>query len=140
MIGHISHLGIAVANLEAAAKLYTDVFGLVMTGTEVVPEQKVKVGFFPLGESRIELLEATEPESPIAKFIANKGEGIHHIAYAVEDLEKALATAKEMGLRLIDETPRKGAGGARIAFLHPKSTFGVLIELCEHGEEHESED
>jgi len=135
MIGKISHLGIAVQNIEAAAKLYTDVFGLLTAGTEEVPDQKVKVCFIPIGESRVELLEPTDPEGAVAKFIASKGEGIHHVAYEVEDLEKALAICREKGLRLIDEKPRRGAGGARIAFLHPKSTGGVLVELCEHAHE-----
>ncbi|MGI5839201.1 MAG: methylmalonyl-CoA epimerase [bacterium] len=132
MIGKISHIGIAVQSIENAAKLYTDVFGLLEAGREEVPDQKVKVCFIPVGESRVELLEPTDPEGAVAKFIANKGEGIHHIAYEVEDLVKALAICREKGLRLIDETPRRGAGGAMIAFLHPKSTGGVLVELCEH--------
>lgn len=133
MIGKISHIGVAVQNIETAARLYTDVFGLLLAGTEEVPDQKVKVCFIPVGESRVELLEPTDPEGAVAKFIANKGEGVHHIAYEVEDLEKALAICREKGLRLIDAKPRRGAGGAKIAFLHPKSTGGVLIELCEHG-------
>lgn len=132
MIGKVNHIGIAVRDIESAVKLYTDVFGLLVAGTEEVPDQKVKVCFIPVGESRVELLEPTDPEGAVAKFIANKGEGIHHIAYEVEDLVKALAICREKGLRLIDETPRRGAGGAMIAFLHPKSTGGVLIELCEH--------
>ena len=136
-LGKISHLGIAVKSIEDSLKLYTDVFGLELAGTEVVPEQKVKVAFLPVGESRIELLEATEPDSPVAKFIENKGEGIQHIAFQVADVEKAIEAAKELGMRMIDEKPRKGAGGARIAFLHPKGTYGVLIELCEHGEDHD---
>jgi methylmalonyl-CoA/ethylmalonyl-CoA epimerase len=136
-LGKISHLGIAVKSIEDSLKLYTDVFGLKLAGTEVVPEQKVKVAFLPVGESRIELLEATEPDSPVAKFIENKGEGIQHIAFQVENVEKAIEAAKELGMRMIDEKPRKGAGGARIAFMHPKSTYGVLIELCEHSEDHD---
>jgi methylmalonyl-CoA/ethylmalonyl-CoA epimerase len=136
-LGKISHLGIAVKSIEDSLKLYTDVFGLELAGTEVVPEQKVKVAFLPVGESRIELLEATEPDSAVAKFIENKGEGIQHIAFQVENVEKAIEAAKELGMRMIDEKPRKGAGGARIAFMHPKSTYGVLIELCEHGADHD---
>ncbi len=136
-LGKISHLGIAVKSIEDSLKLYTDVFGLQLAGTEVVPEQKVRVAFLPVGESRIELLEATEPDSAVAKFIENKGEGIQHIAFQVENVEKAIEAAKELGMRMIDEKPRKGAGGARIAFMHPKSTYGVLIELCEHTEDHD---
>jgi methylmalonyl-CoA/ethylmalonyl-CoA epimerase len=136
-LGKISHLGIAVRSIEDSLKLYTDVFGLQLAGTEVVPEQKVKVAFLPVGESRIELLEATEPDSAVAKFIEAKGEGIQHIAFQVENVEKAIEAAKELGMRMIDEKPRKGAGGARIAFMHPKSTYGVLIELCEHSEDHD---
>jgi methylmalonyl-CoA/ethylmalonyl-CoA epimerase len=136
MFGKISHLGIAVKSIEESVKLYTDVFGLELVGIEEVPEQKVRVAFLPVGESRIELLEATEPDSPVAKFIEAKGEGIQHIAFQVEDVEKSIAAAKELGLRVIDEKPRKGAGGASIAFLHPKSTYGVLIELCQHNDDH----
>ncbi len=136
MFGKISHLGIAVKNIEDSLKLYTDVFGLELEGIEEVPEQKVKVAFLPIGESRIELLEATEPDSAVAKFIEKKGEGIQHIAFQVENVEKAITSAKEMGLKMIDEKPRKGAGGAKIAFIHPKNTYGVLMELCEHEDDH----
>ncbi len=138
-LGKISHLGIAVNSIEESLKLYTDVFGLELAGTEEVPEQKVRVAFLPIGESRIELLEATDPESAVAKFIEKKGEGIQHIAFQVENVEKAIEAAKELGMRMIDEKPRKGAGGARIAFMHPKNTYGVLIELCEHTDHHDPE-
>lgn len=127
----IDHIGIAVKNIEESLKLYTDILGMELGGTEVVEEQKVKVAFIPCGDSEIELLEATSPESPIAKFIENKGEGLQHIAYRVENIEKALAELKEKGVRLIDETPRYGAGGSKIAFIHPKATGGVLVELSE---------
>ncbi|MHB1041280.1 MAG: methylmalonyl-CoA epimerase [Eubacteriales bacterium] len=131
MIKKIDHIGIAVKNLSSALQLYEDVLGLKTAGTEVVEEQKVKVAFLPLGDSEVELLESTAPDGPIAKYIEKNGEGIQHIAFRVENLEQKLAELKEKGVRLIDEKPRRGAGGAMIAFLHPKSTSGVLIELCE---------
>jgi len=127
----IDHIGIAVKNLEAARQFYEEALGLKMTEVEEVAEQKVRVGFFPVGDSEIELLESTDPEGPIAKFIENKGEGIQHIAVQVDDIEAALVELKEKGFRLIDEKPRYGAGGAKIAFIHPKATFGSLIELSE---------
>lgn len=131
MIKKIDHIGIAVKDLYSALKLYEDVLGLKPAGTEVVEEQKVKVAFLPTGDSEVELLESTAPDGPIAKYIEKNGEGIQHIAFRVENLEHKLAELKEKGIRLIDEKPRRGAGGAMIAFLHPKSTSGVLIELCE---------
>jgi len=131
VIKKIDHIGIAVKDLEAALKLYEEVLGLKSVGTEVVEEQKVKVAFLPTGDSEVELLESTSPDGPIAKFIAKNGEGIQHIAFRVDNLEQKLAELKEKDIRLIDEKPRYGAGGAKIAFLHPKSTFGVLIELSE---------
>ena len=131
MVGKIDHIGIAVSNLDEAVKLYRDVLGLELHGTEVVPEQKVKVAFLPVGDTEVELLESTSAEGPIAKFIEAKGQGIQHIAFRVDDIEAALEEMKAKGMRLIDEKPRYGAGGAKIAFLHPKSTGGVLIELCE---------
>jgi methylmalonyl-CoA epimerase len=127
----IDHIGIAVKNLENAATFWEGVLGLKITEVEEVASQKVKTAFIPLGESEVELLSSTEPDGPIAKFIEKKGEGIQHIAFRVDNIEAALATLKEQGVRLIDETPRPGAGGAKIAFLHPKATFGVLVELCE---------
>lgn len=133
MIKKIDHIGVAVKSIEEARKLY-ELLGLSVTKTEVVEEQKVKVAFLPSGSSKVELLESTDPDGPVAKFIAAKGEGIQHIAYRVDDIEAALATLKEAGVRLIDEKPRRGAGGAKIAFLHPKETFGTLIELCEREE------
>lgn len=131
MISKVDHIGIAVNNLEETLKVYQEVLGLELHGTEVVEEQKVKVAFLPIGDTEIELLEATAPDSPIAKFIEAKGQGVQHIAFKVDNIEKALEEMKAKGMRLIDEKPRYGAGGARIAFLHPKSTNGVLIELSE---------
>lgn len=127
----VDHVGIAVKDLEAASAVYAELLGVERQGVEEVAEQKVRVAFFPLGESEIELLEPTTDDSPIASFIAKRGPGIHHIAVRVNDLPAALERAREAGIRLIDEEPRSGAGGARIAFVHPKSTGGVLLELCE---------
>jgi len=127
----LDHVGIAVEDLDAALAIYTGVLGLELHGTEVVEEQKVKTAFLPLGGSEIELLATTDPEGPIGKFIAAKGQGIQHLAFRVEDIDAALAELKAKGVRLIDEKPRYGAGGARIAFIHPKATNGVLVELCE---------
>ncbi|MDO9026511.1 MAG: methylmalonyl-CoA epimerase [bacterium] len=126
----IDHIGIAVKNIEEAAKLYTDL-GLKVEGTEVVESQKVKVAFIGIGQSRIELLESTAPDGNIAKFIESKGEGIHHLAVKVDNIEKALEELTAKGYQLIDKTPRIGAGGHKIAFLHPKSTKGVLLELSQ---------
>lgn len=131
MVNKIDHIGIAVSNLEESIKFYEDILGLKIEGEEVVEEQKVKVAFLPIGDTEIELLEATTSDSPVAKFIENKGQGVQHIAFKVNNIEKALEDMKAKGIRLIDEKPRYGAGGARIAFLHPKGTNGVLIELCE---------
>jgi methylmalonyl-CoA/ethylmalonyl-CoA epimerase len=127
----IDHVGIAVADLEKALAFYRDQLGLEFKGTEEVEEQKVRVAFFPVGESKIELLESTDPAGPVGKFIEKKGEGVHHLSFRVSDIEGKLKELKERGVALIDEQPRYGAGGAKIAFLHPKSTGGVLIELCE---------
>ena len=127
----IDHLGIAVNSIDDGKNFFSDILGLEFEGTETVQEQKVTTAFFPVGDSEVELLESTAPDGPIAKYIEKKGEGIQHIAFRVENIEEALSELKEKGVRLIDETPRKGAGGAKIAFLHPKSTHGVLVELCE---------
>jgi methylmalonyl-CoA/ethylmalonyl-CoA epimerase len=127
----IDHLGIAVKSIDEGKKFWTDILGLEFEGSETVEAQKVTTAFFPVGESEVELLESTAPDGPVAKYIEKKGEGIQHVAFCVEDIEAALKELKEKGVRLIDEIPRKGAGGARIAFLHPKSTNGVLVELCE---------
>jgi methylmalonyl-CoA/ethylmalonyl-CoA epimerase len=129
---HIEHIGIAVSNLETAISFYEKVFGLECYNIEEVAEQKVRTAFFMVGQTKIELLESTDPNSPLGQFIEKKGEGIHHIAFAVEKIEEQLEQAEKMGVTLIDCTPRKGAEGLDIAFFHPKSTSGVLIELCEN--------
>jgi len=131
VITKVDHIGIAVKSIDEALKLYQDILGLKLVETEVVEEQKVKVAFLPVGDSEVELLESTTPDGPVAKFIEAKGEGIQHIAFRVKNIEEALADLKAKGVRLIDEKPRRGAGGAKIAFLHPKGTHGTLIELCE---------
>jgi methylmalonyl-CoA/ethylmalonyl-CoA epimerase len=130
-LSHIEHVGIAVNNLETSIRFYEQVLGLKCYAVEEVKEQKVKTAFFMVGHTKIELLESTDPEGPIGKFVEKKGEGIHHIAFAVNDLENALSETESKGVQLIDKTPRKGAEGLSIAFLHPKSTAGVLMELCE---------
>jgi methylmalonyl-CoA/ethylmalonyl-CoA epimerase len=127
----IDHLGIAVSSIEKGKTFWTDILGLSHEGSETVQEQKVTTGFFPVGESEIELLESTDSNGPIAKYIAKRGEGIQHVALRVDDIETALVELKQKGIRLIDQTPRIGAGGAKIAFLHPKATNGVLVELCQ---------
>jgi methylmalonyl-CoA/ethylmalonyl-CoA epimerase len=129
---HIEHIGIAVANLKEAIAFYEKVLGLTCYNVEEVPDQKVRTAFFMVGQTKLELLESTDPEGPIGRFIEKKGEGIHHIAFAVEKIEEQLAHAENQGVKLIDSKPRKGAEGLDIAFLHPKSTSGVLIELCEN--------
>ncbi|GAB1455550.1 MAG: methylmalonyl-CoA epimerase [Spirochaetia bacterium] len=131
MVVKLDHIGIAVSDLSESLKFYTDMLGMSLHGTETVEEQKVKTAFLPIGDTEIELLESTAPDGPIAKFIENKGQGIQHIAFKVDDIEAALEELKARGVRLIDEKPRYGAGGAKIAFLHPKATGGVLIELCQ---------
>ncbi|HPS83161.1 MAG TPA: methylmalonyl-CoA epimerase [Bacteroidales bacterium] len=131
-ISHIEHIGIAVKNLTESIKYYEEVLGLKCYAIEEVADQKVKTAFFMVGQTKIELLESTDPEGPIGKFIENKGEGIHHLAFAVNNIEKSLTEAEEKGIRLIDKTPRKGAEGLTIGFLHPKSTIGVLTEFCEN--------
>ena len=130
-IKHIDHIGVAVKDIEQAGKFYTDVLGLKIEDVENVADQKVNVAFIPITDSEVELLESTEPDGPIARYISARGEGVQHIAFRVEDIDKALEELKEKGVRLIDQAPRKGAGGARIAFIHPKETNGVLVEVCE---------
>jgi methylmalonyl-CoA/ethylmalonyl-CoA epimerase len=127
---HIEHIGIAVKDLKASVKFYEDVLGLKCYAIEKVKDQKVKTAFFKIGETKIELLESTEPDGPIGKFIEKRGEGIHHIAFAVDDVSKVLKEMESKGVQLIDRQSRKGAEGLNIAFLHPKSTGGVLMELC----------
>ncbi len=129
---HIEHLGIAVNSLEEAIPFYEKLLGTPCYSIEVVAEQKVKTAFFLIGQTKIELLESTDPEGPIGKFLENKGPGVHHVAFNVEGLQANLEEAEANGIRLIDKTPRKGAEGLNIAFLHPKSTLGVLMELCEN--------
>lgn len=132
---HIEHIGIAVKSLDGAIPLYEKLLGVTCYAIEEVADQKVKTAFFRVGQTKIELLESTDPEGPIGKFIEKKGEGIHHIALAVSELNEKLAELGEMGVQLIDKTSRKGAEGLNIAFLHPKSTHGVLMELCEGNDE-----
>jgi methylmalonyl-CoA/ethylmalonyl-CoA epimerase len=127
----VDHIGIAVKNLDETLEFYTDVLGLEVMGTEVVEEQKVKVAFLPVGDTEVELLESTDPEGPIARFIEKNGEGVQHIAFKVENIEEAIEAMKAKGMRMIDETPRYGAGGAKIAFVHPKSSHRVLVELTQ---------
>ena len=129
-ISHIEHLGIAVENLEESIKYYEDVLGMTCYSVEEVADQKVKTAFFLVGNTKIELLESTSPDGPIGKFISKKGQGIHHIAFAVDNTNTALKLAEERGVTLIDKESRKGAEGLNIGFLHPKSTLGVLTELC----------
>lgn len=128
---HIEHIGIAVKNLKSSIKYYEDILGLKCYAVEEVEDQKVRTAFFLVGNTKIELLESTDPDGPIGKFIEKKGEGVHHIAFAVDDLQRALSEVETKGMRLIDKQPRKGAEGMNIAFLHPQSTGGVLTELCE---------
>ena len=134
-LSHIEHLGIAVKSLEEAIPYYEQVLGLKCYSIEEVADQKVRTAFFKIGQTKLELLESTDPEGTIAKFIEKKGEGIHHLAFAVEDgVQNALTELEGKGVKLIDKSPRKGAEGLNIAFLHPKSTIGVLTELCEKPE------
>ncbi|MBP7152029.1 MAG: methylmalonyl-CoA epimerase [Paludibacteraceae bacterium] len=128
----IEHIGIAVKSLDTAIPFFENVIGLKCYAVEEVVDQKVKTAFFKVGETKIELLESTDPEGPVGKFIEKKGEGVHHVAFAVDNVQEALNEASENGVMLIDKQPRKGAEGLNIAFLHPKSTFGVLTELCEN--------
>ncbi len=127
----IEHIGIAVKDLAASIKYYEEVLGLKCYAIEEVEDQKVKTAFFRVGQTKIELLEATGPGSPVARFIEKRGEGVHHIAFAVDDVQKALLDVEQKGVMLIDKEPRKGAEGLDIAFLHPKSTGGVLTEFCQ---------
>jgi methylmalonyl-CoA/ethylmalonyl-CoA epimerase len=129
---HIEHIGIAVADLENSISFYEKVFGLKCYNIEEIADQKVRTAFFMVGQTKIELLESTDPGGPIGKFIEKRGEGIHHIAFAVDNITEQLKHAAEEGVRLIDTIPKRGAEGLDIAFLHPKSTAGVLIEICEN--------
>ncbi len=127
----VNHIGIAVRSIEAQRPFYEGALGAVFEGLEDVPDQKVRVGFFRVGDVRLELLEPTDPASTVAAFLEKRGEGLHHVAYTVEGIEARIAELKQSGLRMIDETPRPGAHHMRIAFVHPKSSCGVLTELCE---------
>lgn len=127
----ISHIGVAVSDLDRSIQLYRDVLGLELVDVEEVPDQQVRVALFRVGESRVELLGATSPRSPVARFLERHGEGVHHVAYEVDDLAAALQALQAQGVELIDKTPRVGAGGMRIAFVHPRALGGVLTELCE---------
>ena len=131
-LSHIEHLGIAVKSIEEALPYYENVLGLKCYSIEEVPDQKVRTAFMMVGQTKLELLEPTSDESPIAKFIEKRGEGIHHIAFCVEDANEALTDAASKGIKLIDEKARKGAEGLNIGFLHTKSTMGVLTEVCDH--------
>jgi methylmalonyl-CoA epimerase len=127
----IDHIGVAVKSIEGALKFWENTLGIKCTGVEEVAEQKVKTAFLPLKDTEVELLEPTAEDSPVAKFIEKKGEGIHHLAIRVDDLQKSLDELKAQGVRLIDEKPRRGAGGAQIAFIHPSASGGILLELSE---------
>ncbi|HPJ55388.1 MAG TPA: methylmalonyl-CoA epimerase [Bacteroidales bacterium] len=133
-IKHIEHIGIAVRSLESAIAFYESKLGLKCYAIEEVQDQKVRTAFFKVGQTKVELLESTDPEGPIGKFIEKKGEGVHHMAFATEGLQENLDELSQNGIRLIDKNPRKGAEGLNIAFLHPKDTLGVLTELCENPE------
>jgi len=137
MYKKIHHLGIAVNDLEKAASVLKDAFNLEVSGVEEVPSQQVKVAFVPIGETRLELLQPTSEDSAVAKFLAKRGEGFHHVAFETDAIEDALKLAENQGLRLIDKEPRPGAHGTKVAFIHPKSTFGVLIELVQEGDKTE---
>jgi methylmalonyl-CoA/ethylmalonyl-CoA epimerase len=130
-ITRVDHIGIAVKSISESLKVY-EAMGLKSVGVEEVAEQKVRVAFLPLGEAEIELLESTSPDGPVAKYIEKNGEGIQHLALRVDNLEAALAELKAQGVRLIDEKPREGAHGALVAFIHPKATYGLLLELCQY--------
>jgi methylmalonyl-CoA epimerase len=131
MFKKVDHIGIAVQSIEEALELFRDTLGLELEGIEEVAGQKVRIAFLPVGETHIELLEPASPDSNLAKFLESKGEGIHHIAFNVEDIDAALAALKEKGVQLIDREPRVGGGNKRIAFIHPKGTHRVLVELCQ---------
>ena len=136
MLKKINHIAVAVNNVEEAAKFYQNVLGLTLSGVEVVTAQKTKVGFFKIGESNIELVEPSEPDSPLVKFLETKGSGIHHICFEVEDVEAEVKAFLEKGATMVDQKPRPGAHNTKVAFVHPKSSSGVLIELCEFPKGH----
>ena len=134
-VKRLNHIGIAVSSIEEQKPFYEGVLGLEFEGTEDVPSQKVRVGFFRAEDVRIELLEPTDPESTVAKFLEKRGPGLHHLAFTVEDIKTRIEELKESGLRMIDDEPRLGSHHMQIAFVHPKSSFGVLTELCESVDE-----
>ena len=136
-VKELNHIGIAVHSIEAQRPFYEDALGAKFEGFEDVPDQKVRVGFFRVSNVRLELLEATQPDSPVAKFLEKRGEGLHHLAFTVEDISARIAELKESGLRMIDDAPRAGSHHTQIAFVHPKSSFGVLTELCEPSTTHD---
>lgn len=136
MLKKIDHIAIAVNNVEEAAKFYQNVLGLTLSGVEVVAAQKTKVGFFKIGESNVELVQPSEPDSPLVKFLETKGPGIHHICFEVDDVEAEVKAFLEKGAAMVDQKPRPGAHNTRVAFVHPKSSSGVLIELCEFPKNH----
>ncbi len=136
MLKKINHIAIAVNNIEDTTKFYQDVLGLSLSGVEVVTAQKTKVGFFKIGESNIELVQPSEPDSPLVKFLETKGQGIHHICFEVDDVETEIKALLEKGAKMIDQKSRPGAHNTKVAFLHPKSSSGVLIELCEFPKGH----
>lgn len=131
MFKKINHIAVAVNNLEETAKFYEDVLGLSLSGVEVVSAQKTRAGFFRIGESNIELVQPSEPDSPLVKFLETRGQGIHHICFEVDDIESAVKAFLERGATMVDQKPRPGAHNTKVAFIHPKSSSGVLIELCE---------
>jgi methylmalonyl-CoA/ethylmalonyl-CoA epimerase len=136
MLKKINHIAIAVNNVEEAAKFYQTILGLSLSGVEVVTAQKTRVGFFKIGESNIELVQPAEPDSPLVKFLETKGPGIHHICFEVDDVEAEVKAYLEKGATMVDQKPRPGAHNTKVAFIHPKSSSGVLIELCEFPKDH----
>jgi methylmalonyl-CoA/ethylmalonyl-CoA epimerase len=131
----VHHIGVAVASIEEQRPFYEDILGARFEGTEIIPEQKVKIGFFRFANLRVELLEPTDPSGPVARFMEKRGAGLHHVAYSVEDLPARIAELKKKGIQMVDEVPKAGSHGSRIAFLHPRSSGGVLTELCEPGKD-----
>ncbi len=134
MIDKIQHLGIAVRDLDRAVAFFRDVLGLPFEGYETVDEQKVKTAMFRVGETKVELLASTSPDGPVGKFLEKRGEGVHHVCFKVADIDGAISRTRSMGVKMIDESPKSGVHGTRVAFLHPKDTFGVLMEYAQEGE------